>query len=190
MEYLMNHYSGSEIAITALQDAAQQFNGDLSSGMNTLRATNPDLAGQITVTPVASGKVTVIPAQPQEPTPSGLMSTADIRALLSESYGRGRRDAEQDARIDALEAQGVDLEGAVRGVTTGVVSHLAQHATGQKLDPSESLRYILEPLDEGTRAKIVRNLAPEFKALLDTPTISALPPVVEVEPKQPKAETK
>lgn len=110
-----------------------------------LQADYPDLASQIKIVP----DETLPPLAPKGAPLSGVGIAADVLAqALEKVYFKGREDANQDARIDALEQKQAKTDAVSRSALVGIVDHLQQtqalnDGTIKKLSPADSMMAII-----------------------------------------------
>jgi hypothetical protein len=157
---------------------SEQLN--MAAKISTHRKIDFEVALELVLTdPVAAENATFFnrPIPLRRQTEGGL-TTADAKELLAEAYSRGRADADQDAKIIALEHKIVELEtqqvqsnqlARIAGI--GIVDHIEDHylndSESSQLSPLQTLNFMMEALPVSMHRGFIKNLPPDLRSLLE-----------------------
>lgn len=135
-----------------MNPTTEQLN--LAARLSAHRKIDFEAALELVMTDPTAAESALHPNKPvalRVPQPSGLTGQ-EVKELLSQVYEKGRGDAEQDARISALEEGYKNVGGLTSALAAGFANHLDQHDESNA-DPSK-------PIDASkTRALILDELA-------------------------------
>ena len=106
------------------------------------------------------------------------MSAKDFLSLLDRIYQRGSQDAEQNKRLETMQAELEVLRGQVteqgqlaRIAGVGIIDHIEDHALNDNetsaLSPLQTLNFMMEALPVGMKKGFVQNLPADLRSLLE-----------------------